>query len=88
LVKGFQAFHVCLKMRNSFGIHNAESKQIEFGAAVHRAFDELQAVNMTFDWSVAPWMLKGGEHGRVAVEMGRRSGQARRTKDLLAQGAG
>ena len=43
---------------------------------------------MTFDWSVAPWMLKGGEHGRVAVEMGRRSGQARRTKDLLAQGAG
>ena|ERR1035438_8211078 len=51
----------------SIGIHNAESKQIEFGAAVHRAFDKLQAVNMTFDWSVAPWMLKGGEHGSLVL---------------------
>ena len=61
LVKWFQAFHVCLKMRISFGIHDAESKQIEFGAAVHGAFDQLQAVNMSFDWSVAPRMLKSGQ---------------------------
>ena len=26
-------------LRISFGIHDAKSKQIEFGAAVHRAFD-------------------------------------------------
>ena len=56
-----------LEMRILFGIHDAESKQIEFGAAVHGAFDELQAVNMTFDWPVAPWMLKGGEDGGLVL---------------------
>ncbi len=44
-----------------FVIHNAESKEIEFGAAVHGALDQLQSVNMSLDWSVAPRLLKGGK---------------------------
>lgn len=47
-------------MRVSFSIDDAETKQIEFGAAVHGAFDVLQAVNMFFEWTVAPRVLKGG----------------------------
>jgi hypothetical protein len=58
-VKWFQDFDICLKTRTSFGIHDAEAEQVEFGAAVHGALDQLQAVNMSFKWSFAPGMLKG-----------------------------
>ena len=79
LVKWFQAFHVCLKMWISFGIDDAESKQIEFGAAIHGAFDQLQPVDMTFDWSVAPRMLKSGKKCSLilAKMLGKAGQQAR-----------
>jgi hypothetical protein len=66
-VKWFQVSHVGFKMWILFGIHDANSKQIESGAAIHGAFDQLQAVNMTFDRSVAPWKLKGGDQGGLVL---------------------
>lgn len=51
----------------SVGIHNAQSEQIEFGTAVHGALDQLQAVNMSFDWTVAPRLLKGGKQRSFIV---------------------
>jgi len=44
---------------------DAQTQQIELGAAVHGAFDELQAVDMTFAWAVAPDLLHSHK-GRAA----------------------
>lgn len=60
LVKWLRDFRVCLKTGFSFGNHDAESKQIEFVAAVHKAFDRLQTVNMSFDRVDAAVVLKPG----------------------------
>ena len=66
-------------VRISFSIDDAEAKQIEFGTTVHGAFDQLQAVNMSFDWSVAPRMLKGGhECSLVLAEVLCKAGQQAR----------
>ena len=51
----------------SVGIHYAESRQIEFGSAAHRAFNQFQAMNMPFDGPVAPRTLKGGEQGSLVL---------------------
>jgi hypothetical protein len=54
----------------SVGIHDAQSEQIEFSTAVHGALDQLQAVNMSFDWTVAPRLLKGGkQRGFIVAEV-------------------
>ena len=55
------AFYCSTENHISVGIHDAESKQIEFGTAVHGALDQLKAVNMSFDWAVAPRLLKSGK---------------------------
>jgi hypothetical protein len=52
-------------VRISFGIDDTESKEIEFGTAVHGAFDQLQAVYMSFDWAVTPRVLQGGKDGSL-----------------------
>jgi hypothetical protein len=54
----------------SVGINDAQSEQIEFSSAVHGALDQLQAVNMSFDWTVAPRLLKGGkQRGFIVTEV-------------------
>ena len=60
-------------------MYDAQTQEVEVGAAVHGTFDEFQAVNMPFDRSIAPWLLKGGENGRfvsteVSGEVGQRAG--------------
>ena len=59
--EGLRYFNEDLRSWISVGIHDAQSEQIEFGTAVHGALDQLQAVNMAFDWTVAPGLLKGGK---------------------------
>src|ERR1700739_1509516 len=54
----------------SIGVHDAQWEQIEFSAAVHGALDQLQAVNMSFDWTVAPRLLKGiKQRGFIVAEV-------------------
>lgn len=47
-------------------VKNAQAEQIESGAAIHRTFDELQAVDMSFDGAIAPGLLKSGEQGTLS----------------------
>jgi hypothetical protein len=44
------------------GINNAEAEKVEVCTAVHRALDQLQTMNMPFDWTVAPGLLKCGKN--------------------------
>ena len=54
----------------SVGIHDAQSEQIEFGTAVYGALDQLQAVNMSLDWTVASRLLKcGKQRGFIVAEV-------------------
>lgn len=46
----------------SCGIDDAEAEKIEICTAVHGAFDQLQSVNVAFDRSVAPGLLKRGKN--------------------------
>ena len=63
-------FHEDLRGWISVGMHDAQSEQIEFGTAVHGALGQLQAVNMSFDWTVAPRLLKGGkQRGFIVTEV-------------------
>jgi hypothetical protein len=51
-------------------MHDAQSEQIEFSTAIHGALDQLQAVNMSFDWTIAPRLLKGGkQRGFIVAEV-------------------
>lgn len=55
---------------DSGSIYDAQAEQVEVGAAIHGSFDQLEAVNVPFDRSIAPWMLKGGNNGGfVAMEV-------------------
>jgi hypothetical protein len=63
----------------SCGIYNAQAQQVEFGASVHGPFDQLESMHMSFDRSVAPWLLHGGENSgfvstEVFDEIGQRAG--------------
>jgi hypothetical protein len=40
------------------------NETLEAGTAIHGAFDELEAMNLAFNRSVAPRLLKGREEGR------------------------
>lgn len=48
-------------------VENAEAQKIEAGTAVHGTYDELEAVDVAFDRSVAPWLLKSCEEGGFVV---------------------
>ena len=51
-------------------MHNAQAQQIEFGAAVHGAFDELQPMDIAFYRTVAPRFLHGREESSlIAAEV-------------------
>ena len=55
---------------NLGGTYDAQAEQVEVGTAIHGAFDQLQSVNVPFDRSVAPGMLKCSKNGFfVAAEM-------------------
>lgn len=41
---------------------DAEAEKVEVCAAVHRAFNQLQSMNVPFDWAVAPGLLKCGKN--------------------------
>lgn len=57
-------------MRVSGRIEDAQAQQIEFGAVVHGALDELQAVDASFDRAVAPGLLKSSQkRGLVTAQM-------------------
>ncbi len=45
------------------GAEDADAQEIEAGAAIHGAFDELEAMNLAFNRSVAPGLVKGCEEG-------------------------
>lgn len=44
----------------SCSIDDVEVEEVEVCAAAHGAFNQLQSVNVPFDWSVAPGLLKCG----------------------------
>jgi len=48
-------------------VENAEAQQIEAGAAVHGALDELEAVDLAFDRAIAPGLLKSCDGGGFVV---------------------
>ena len=57
-------------------IYDAQAQQVEVGAAVHRSFDQLEAMHMSFDGSIAPRVLKGGDNSPfVATEVFGKVGQ-------------
>jgi len=51
-------------------MYDAQTYEAEVGAAAYGALDEIQAVNIPFDRSIAPWLLKGGEKGRFVSTEG------------------
>jgi hypothetical protein len=48
-------------------MEDAQTQQIEPGAAVHGALDEFQAVDMTFDGTVAPGLFESGEESGLVT---------------------
>ena len=82
-------FHEDLGDWISVGIHDAQSEQIEFGTAVHGALDQLQAVNMSFDGTVTPRLLKGGkERGFIVAQVFREACQQAAFCAVLPVGPG
>ena len=51
----------------SGGVENALPQQIEAGAAVHAAFDELEAVDLSLDRAIAPGFDDSRAHGRFVL---------------------
>jgi|GEM_PF-4625099 len=49
-----QDFGFLVSVWNLGGIDAAQAHQVEVGSAVHGAFDQLQSVNLPFDWTIAP----------------------------------
>jgi hypothetical protein len=50
----------------------ASAQQIEFGAAVHAALQELEAVDLSLSLAAAPRQTQGGAHGTaILIEIGR-----------------
>ena len=65
-----QDFGVFVMVWISGGIDDTQAQQVKVGSAVHGAFDQLQSVNMPFDWAVAPGPLKCSKNGfLVAAEV-------------------
>ena len=61
-------------------VEDAQAQQIELGAAIHGALDELQSVDVPFDGAIAPGLLKSGEESvfvalEVPGKIGERTGQ-------------
>ncbi len=44
-------------------VEHAQAEQVEAGAAIHLPFDQFQAVDVSFDRSIAPGQAQGREHG-------------------------
>ncbi len=61
-----------------YGREDTSAQEIEAGAAVHGALDQLQTMNVTFNGTIAPVVLKSGLDGSfISAEMfGERSKQA------------
>ena len=53
-------------------MEDALPREIEAGAAVHAAFDELEAVDLSFDRAIAPGLDDGRAHGRFVLPKPRR----------------
>lgn len=59
-------------------VEHAQAEQVEAGAAIHLPFDQFQAVDVSFDSSIAPGQAQGREHGvAVARQMLGEVGQRR-----------
>jgi hypothetical protein len=52
---------VSLRVRISGGIADAQTQQIEVGAAVHRSLDELQAMDLPLDRAAAPRQVESSQ---------------------------
>jgi hypothetical protein len=48
-------------------MEEAQAQQIEVGAAIHGALDELQAADVTFDGTIAPGLLESSEEGGLVT---------------------
>jgi hypothetical protein len=65
---------VTLGGRKLVGADDAQTQQVEVGAAVHGAFDQFQSVNMPFDGAIAPVILQRRKNSCfIAAEMGGKS---------------
>jgi len=62
LVKRVLALTSAFHGRNSGCVEDAESEQIEVGASVHLPFDQFQAVDVAFDWTVVLWQTQSRQH--------------------------
>ena len=77
LVK-WQYEHARSFKRILYGREDTSAQEIEAGAAVHGAHDQLQTMNVTFNGTIAPVVLKSGLDGSfISAEMfGERGKQA------------
>ncbi len=76
-MKFLRVLSVHISGRFLCGIEHASAQQIEAGTTVHGALNELQTMDVAFDRSVAPGLLKCGEEGRlVATQMPGEGGQS------------
>lgn len=48
-------------------MQDAQTQQVELSAAVHGTFDELQAMDVTFDGTVAPGLFESGEESGLVT---------------------
>ena len=44
---------------------HALAQEIELGAAIHLALEQLEAIDLPFNGSLAPGVAQGGAHGRL-----------------------